>query len=99
MIKVEFNIWTWKDYKKWFWDKFCFPRRKIITEWLDSYASDIHEDAVNCYIFSMGYINLDDFIRRAEQSEYVKLENFEKSLKIREDYTKKRYVKLILMCK
>ena len=99
MIKVEFNIWTWKDYKKWFWDKFCFPRRKTITEWLDSYASDIHEEAVNCYIFSMGYSNLDDFIQKAEPSEHIVLENFEKSLKIREQNTIKRYVGLILKCK
>lgn len=83
MVTVEFNIWTWKDYKKWFFDKFCFPRRKIITEWLDSYASDIHKKVVECYVNSMGYDNLDDFIQRAEPSEDIVLNNFEKTSKLK----------------
>lgn len=99
MVKVEFNIWTWKDYKKWFWDKFCFPRRKKITEWLDNYAYDIHKEVVKCYVFSMGYTNLDDFITRAKPDEDIILENFENSLNIREENIKKRYVELILKYK
>ena len=26
--------------KKWFWDLFCFPRRKLVAEWLDYYRSE-----------------------------------------------------------
>ncbi len=41
MKKVTFTIYGWKDLSKWFWDKFCFPRRKLVTEWLDYHNENI----------------------------------------------------------
>lgn len=32
MIELKIKIPTWSDFTKWFWDKFCFPRRKIVAE-------------------------------------------------------------------
>lgn len=26
--------------EKWFWDQFCFPRRKLVTGWLDYYDDE-----------------------------------------------------------
>ena len=99
MIKVEFNIWTWKDYKKWFWDMFCFPRRKTITEWLDIFSSDVHTEAVNSYVSNCGYTDLSDFIDRAQCGEHIALENFEKDLIERRKQLTKKYVDIILKCK
>lgn len=98
MIKVEFNIWTWKDYKKWFWDQFCFPRRKVITEWFDAFASDMHSEAVDCYVKSLGFKDLDDYIKQCSPHD-AKLEKFEKFLMTREKMQVEKYVKLILKCK
>lgn len=99
MIKVEFNIWTWKDYKKWFWDKFCFPRRKRITAWLDSYASCVHSEALDCYIKSLGYSDMDEYIKKCPKDERFRIKKFEDYLMAREKMKIEEYVKLILMCK
>lgn len=32
--KAKIKIYGWSDLKKWFWDRFCFPRRKLVAEWL-----------------------------------------------------------------
>lgn len=34
MKTIKINILEWKDIKKWFWDKFCYPRRKQVAEWI-----------------------------------------------------------------
>lgn len=39
-IKIKIKIYGWYDLKKWFWDRFCFPRRKLIVEWLDYYGDE-----------------------------------------------------------
>lgn len=35
MKEIKIKLPEWKDVTKWFWDKFCFPRRKAVTEWID----------------------------------------------------------------
>ena len=37
MKEIKIKIYGWSDLKKWFWDKFCFPRRKLVSEWLRYY--------------------------------------------------------------
>ena len=37
MKEIKIKIYGWSDLKKWFWDRFCFPRRKLIAEWLRYY--------------------------------------------------------------
>lgn len=34
MKEIKIKIYGWSDLKKWFWDQFCFPRRKLVVEWL-----------------------------------------------------------------
>ena len=41
MKEIRIKIYGLSDLKKWFWDKLCFPRRKLITESLE-----IHNDAM-----------------------------------------------------
>ena len=37
MITIRINIPQWEDITKWFWDKFCFPRRKVVAEYFAWY--------------------------------------------------------------
>lgn len=34
MKEIKIKIYGWSDLKKWFWDRFCFPRRKLVAELL-----------------------------------------------------------------
>ena len=38
MKEIRIKIYGWSDLKKWFWDSLCFPRRKLVAEWLDYYC-------------------------------------------------------------
>ena len=38
MKEIRIKIYGWSDLKKWFWDCLCFPRRKLVAEWLDYYC-------------------------------------------------------------
>lgn len=40
MKEIKIKIYEWYDLKKWFWDRFCFPRRKLVAEWLDYYCCE-----------------------------------------------------------
>lgn len=47
MKEITIKIYEWSDLKKWcsdlkkwFWDLFCFPRRKLVAEWLDYYGDE-----------------------------------------------------------
>ena len=40
MKEVKIKIYGWSDLKKWFWDRFCYPRRKLVAEWLNYYSSE-----------------------------------------------------------
>ena len=37
MKEIRIKIYGWSDLKKWFWDRLCFPRRKLVAEWLVYY--------------------------------------------------------------
>lgn len=41
MKEITIKIYGWSDLKKWFWDKFCFPRRKLVAMWLDDHNYEI----------------------------------------------------------
>lgn len=34
MKEIKIKIYGWSDFKKWLWDRFFFPRRKLVSEWL-----------------------------------------------------------------
>ena len=40
MKEIRIKIYGWSDLKKWFWDTLCFPRRKLVAEWLDYYCCE-----------------------------------------------------------
>lgn len=40
MKEIKIRIYGWSDLKKWFWDRLCFPRRKLVAEWLDYYSDE-----------------------------------------------------------
>ena len=44
MITININIPQWKDFTKWFWDKFCFPRRKVVAEYFEWYNDEVITD-------------------------------------------------------
>ena len=37
MKEIRIKIYAWSDLKKWFSDRLCFSRRKLITESLEIY--------------------------------------------------------------
>ena len=41
MKEIRIKIYGWSDLKKWVWDSLCFPRRKLVAEWLDYYNDNI----------------------------------------------------------
>ena len=41
MITIKINIPQWKDFTKWLWDKFCFPRRKVVAEYFEWYNDEV----------------------------------------------------------
>ena len=41
MKEIKIKIYGWADLKKWFWDRFCLPRRQLVAEWLDYYYSEV----------------------------------------------------------
>ena len=40
MKEIRIKIYGWPDLKKWFWDRFCFPRRELVAEWLEYYGDE-----------------------------------------------------------
>lgn len=41
MKEIRIKIYGWSDMKKWFWDSFCFPRRKLVAEWLEYHNAEM----------------------------------------------------------
>lgn len=41
MKEIKIKIYGWSDLKKWFWDRFCFPRRKQVVEWIDYHNDNL----------------------------------------------------------
>ena len=48
MKEIRIKIYGWSDLKKWCRDKFCFSRRKLITESLE-----IHNDAIRRLVLEL----------------------------------------------
>ena len=47
MITIRINIPQWKDITKWFGDKFCFPRRKVVAEYFEWYNDMIVSELID----------------------------------------------------
>lgn len=47
MIIIKIEIPQWKDITKWFWDKFCFPRRKVVAEYFELYNDRIVSELID----------------------------------------------------
>ena len=47
MIIIKIEIPQWKDITKWFWDKFCFPRRKVVAEDFERYNDRIVSELID----------------------------------------------------
>lgn len=51
MIIIKIEIPQWKDITKWFWDKFCFPRRKVVAEYFEWYNEECITELID-YLYS-----------------------------------------------
>lgn len=67
MIIIKIEIPQWKDITKWFWDKFCFPRRKVVAEYFEWYNErlvseliDYLHEAWDCYHDEKSFDKLKD---------------------------------------
>lgn len=58
MKEIKIKIYGWSDLKKWFWDRFCFPRRKLVVEWLEYHNSEIRS-IVETYLINCGNLCVD----------------------------------------
>lgn len=47
MIIIKIEIPQWKDITKWFWYKFCFPRRKVVAEYFELYNDRIVSELID----------------------------------------------------
>lgn len=47
MIIIKIEIPQWKDITKWFCDKFCFPRRKVVAEDFERYNDRIVSELID----------------------------------------------------
>ena len=57
MKEIKIKIYGWSDLKKWFWDKFCFPRRKIVDYWLD-YHNDLLRSDYEALLIKYGDLDV-----------------------------------------
>ena len=60
MIKYNFTIKIpqWSDFSKWFWDRFCYPRRKIAAEWIE-YHDECIKKKITDYLWDYLDCNVD----------------------------------------
>lgn len=89
MKEIKIKIYGWSDLKKWFWDRFCFPRRKLVAMWLEYHSSEMRSLVEK---FLLKYNNVD-----LEKDDYALLS---KALKDWDEETKKicdRTEELIMM--
>ena len=47
MIIIKIEIPQWKDITKWFFDKFCFPRRKVVAEYFELYNDTLVSELID----------------------------------------------------
>ena len=51
MIIIKIEIPQWKDITKWFGDKFCLPRRKVVAEYFEWYNEELSTELID-YLYS-----------------------------------------------
>ena len=59
----------------------------------------MHTEAVDCYVKSLGFQDLDDYVKQVGAIEASRIDKFEKYLMARERVQKEKIVKLIIKCK
>lgn len=71
MIKYNFTIKIpqWSDFAKWFWDRFCYPRRKQVAEWIE-YHDDCLQNKIRDYLWDY----LDCNVNSTEAERFKKVE-------------------------
>ena len=50
MKEIRIKIPQWSDFTKWFWDRFCYPRRKQVAEWIE-YHDDCLQNKIRDYLW------------------------------------------------
>ena len=58
MKEIRIKIPQWSDFAKWFWDRFCYPRRKIVTEWIE-YHDECLKKKITDYLWDYLDCNVD----------------------------------------
>ena len=58
MKEIRIKISQWSDFTKWFWDRFCYPRRKIVTEWIE-YHDECLKKKITDYLWDYLDCNVD----------------------------------------
>ena len=58
MKEIRIKIPQWSDFTKWFWDRFCYPRRKIVTEWIE-YHDECLKKKITDYLWDYLDCNVD----------------------------------------
>ena len=73
MIIIKIEIPQWKDITKWFGDKFCFPRRKVVAEYFEWYNDMIVSELIDYLYESWDCHN--------DENSFAKLNDLELHLK------------------
>ena len=68
MKEIRIKIPQWSDFTKWFWDRFCYPRRKIVTEWIE-YHDECLKKKITDYLWDYLDCNVDS--KESERFEKV----------------------------
>lgn len=58
MKEIKIKLYGISDFKKWFWDRFCFPKRKLVTKWLEFHNSAVRS-IVETYLIKCGNLCAD----------------------------------------
>ena len=69
MKEIRIKIPQWSDFTKWFWDRFCYPRRKIVTEWIE-----YHDECLKKKIIDYLWDYLDCNVDSKEVERFEKVE-------------------------
>lgn len=69
MKEIRIKIPQWSDFTKWFWDRFCYPRRKQVAEWIE-YHDDCLQNKIRDYLWDY----LDCNVNSTEAERFKKVE-------------------------
>ena len=96
MIIIKIEIPQWKDITKWFWDKFCFPRRKVVAEYFEWYNDmlvseliDYLYEAWDCYHDENSFAKLKDLelhLKELMEKKTEKIKSIMYKLKLYENF-------------